>query len=408
MELDEIIQRVLRRYGLPLLLALAAAVLLAYTVAGRVAPTYTATARVQLTAAPPQSAAAADALVSQARALVSTRTAVTSALDAAGVHRDYLVFVGRDLTVDGLGGSSTIDVSVRDNNPVVAKRIVTSLVDQFVQSTNDIRLGNLPDMIKSVDDQLKQLAVQRAPIAATAQGHPRDPVAQNRLAGIDRLITDLQSTRNQLTVQSAANGFATIIDPARVPTQPQPSHLPVILLLVGLAAAIAGLLVVSLIETLRPHTSGIARISRFLGTQPLGHVVVGAHGLLLKHGMVRRLRLATMRAGEPVVVVINTGKVPGADRVIAQLDAELDGTMEVLSAWQSHAMSSTRGGNPGGNSVNGRGSGPDVADLALASVAVANGSERSGGRSAGSWNLAEAESRGKHVDPFATTSSITR
>jgi hypothetical protein len=58
-----------------------------------------------------------------------------------------------------------------------------------VQQLGTSRVGSVDTVLKNIDNQLTQLASRRAPLAAAAAAAPHDPVAQNRLAGIDRLIS---------------------------------------------------------------------------------------------------------------------------------------------------------------------------------------------------------------------------
>ncbi|HEY6793134.1 MAG TPA: hypothetical protein VI248_00460 [Kineosporiaceae bacterium] len=335
MELDEVLRRVLRRYGLLLALLVVVPVVAAAMVVSRMPAAYVSTARVQLTAKTPDTSAAAEAVVSQARALVTSTAVVQRALRDAAVSRDLQDVIARRITVTGLGSSSSIAVSTEDRDPAAAQRITISLVRQLVDVTNRLRLGNLPDGLKSIDDQLTLLATRRAPIAAEAQSSPHDAVVQNRLAGVDRLIADLSASRRDLALQSVTAGRASVIDPANPPVLAEPSRVVQVGFQAAVCAVVIGLLVVAVVETLRPHVSGLPRISRTLQVPPLGTVVVGGRTLELGPGLVQRLRLAARRSRGTIVVVVPIGRVPRLDALVAELGSRVCAPADQAEASQA-------------------------------------------------------------------------
>lgn len=363
MELDEVLHRVLRRYGGYLLLAVLLPVVVAWAVTARQSPSYLSTVRVQLTATTPQTATAADALVSQARAAVTTTGAVRRALDDAHAVRDPAATIRDHIVVSGLGASSTIDLAVTDRDPTVAARVATSLAEQLVTSTNSARLGNLPDILSSIDSQLTQLASNRASFAAKAQENPKDAVAQNRLAGIDRLISDLSGDRNRLALEAAAGGRATIIDRAVPADRAEPSTAPQVVALVGLAALVLGLLVVALLETLHPHVAGAARIGRMLGTQPLGAVRVDHDQVHVGPEVLARAGLAARRVACDGVVVVPLGRRPLDDALLPALAEHLTGRVPVAAGGGPAATDHGAGAGTGGSNGVGSATGDLVLDL---------------------------------------------
>jgi hypothetical protein len=358
MELDEVLHRVLRRYGGYLLLAVLLPVAVAWAVTARQSPSYLSTVRVQLTATTPQTATAADALVSQARAAVTSTGAVRRALDDAHAVRDPAAMIRDHIVVSGLGASSTIDLAVTDRDRAVAARVATSLAEQLVTSTNSARLGNLPDILSSIDSQLTQLASNRATFAAKAQENPKDAVAQNRLAGIDRLISDLSGDRNRLALEAAAGGRATIIDRAVPADRAEPSTAPQVVAVVGLAALVLGLLVVALLETLHPHVAGAARIGRMLGTQPLGAVRVDHDQVHVGPEVVARAGLAARRVACDGVVVVPLGRRPLDDALLPALAEHLTGRVPIAASGPAATDRSAGGGTGAGS-----GTGDLVLDL---------------------------------------------
>jgi hypothetical protein len=116
-ELEEVLHRVVRRYGAALALVVLLAVLVAGVVVSRQPKDFVSTARVQLTATTPETATAADAIVSQARAAVTSQSAVQQALTAAGVRRDLATVIRDDVLVGGRPSISRSPTGTRSLRP---------------------------------------------------------------------------------------------------------------------------------------------------------------------------------------------------------------------------------------------------------------------------------------------------
>ncbi len=326
MEIDEVAARLVRHRWKLLLIALIVPALAVGIWVWRQPVTYTAHTRMAMSADVPKSAAEASSLASQVQAIATSQDVVREALHSAGLQRDIDKLATKGITVTGLGPSSVVDLAVTDRSADAARRIAEALSSQVVTEFDTARIGNLPDVIKSIDAQLTALGERRAPIAAQAATKPQDPLVQSRLAGIDRLISDLSGDRNRLAEEQAAAGHAAVVSAAQTPQHPDPTGMAQ---KVGLAAVLGltvGLLTAAVIETFRPTVPGAGRLGRVLGAPLLGRMTANPTTLA---SLGRRIRLAARRTGVSTVVMARTGGLAvGAttvDRVAAAVLPPLGG-----------------------------------------------------------------------------------
>ncbi|HEX2772454.1 MAG TPA: hypothetical protein VHN18_08510, partial [Micromonosporaceae bacterium] len=317
MEVNEVAVRILRRYW-PLLLV--TVLLPVAVVAGFVAlqsPTYTAHARILAAVETPRAQAEASAVVSQVHALATSRDVVVEALADARISVNAEKVVER-VEVTGLGTSAVVDLAYTDRNPERARLITAVLSEAVVKQLDSVRIGGLPNVLEEIDKQLTDLAEKRAPIAAVAQANPRDLVAQSRLAGIDRLISDLSGDRNRLAEDAAAAGHSSIVATPTEPVAPDSKGLLAklaVALLLGLAL---GLVAVGINETLRPAVSGTSRPARLLDVPVLGTIRPDPVSLA---NVGRRIRLAARRAGVSTVVLARPTRTPLAPELVDRVEA---------------------------------------------------------------------------------------
>ena len=308
MEIDEVVTRLTKRYWLLLLAAVVVPVVLVATMVSGQRATYTAHARVAVSAEVPKSAAEASSLVSQVHALATSRDLVAAALSAGGVTgRDAQHIADHDVSVSGQGTSAIVDIAVTDRNASVAGTIAEKLASGVTSAFDRSRIGNLPSVIAGVDQQLDQLARRRAPIAAqlatVSAANPHDtrlPMLQSQLAGVDTLISDLSADRTRLAEQLAGTGHAIVVDHARLPAHADPRGLAEKMVLGGLAGLIAGLILVAAIETIRPTVSGAARLARLLSVPLLGRLDGDPSAL---QALGQRIRLAARQGSVTQIVV---------------------------------------------------------------------------------------------------------
>ena len=317
MDVNEVAARLIRRYWAVLLIAVAVPMVGIGIFVVRQPPVYTAHARIIAGATIPRAQAEAVGVVSQVQAIATSLDVVSQALGDARVDRGAGSVATR-VVATGLGSSAVVDLAYSDRDPAVAQRVTSSLAGLVVKQLDALRIGGLPDVLRDVDNQLTDLAEKRAPIAAAAQANPRDPVAQNRLAGIDRLISDLSADRNRLAEDAAASGHASVVGSAERPRSPEPRGLPTRLSIAAVLGLAVGLVIVGINEMMRPSVSGAVRVGRLLDVPMLG--AVGSDPAALSD-IGRRLRLAARRADVDTVVLVRANGVALPPELVDRIEA---------------------------------------------------------------------------------------
>jgi len=315
-EVNEVSLRLLRRYWLVLLIAIVLPTIAVGAYIIREPATYTAHTRLVAAATTPKAQAEAAAVVSQVQAIATSRDVVTQALNDAHISRSVDVVINHVL-VTGLGSSALVDLAYTDRSPAVAQQIAAALASAVAAQLDSLSVGGLPAVLSNVDDELTSLAEKRAPIATQAQAAPHDAVLQNRLAGIDRLISDLSGDRDRLAEEAAAGGHATVVATAVRP--PADSHgLAVKLAIAALFGLVLGLVLVGINEMLRPAVSGASRVARLLEVPMLG--TIGSDPATLSD-IGQRMRLAGRRAKISTAVLVRTDRAPLPPELVDRVNA---------------------------------------------------------------------------------------
>jgi capsular polysaccharide biosynthesis protein len=316
-EVNEVATRLLRRYWTVLLFAVVLPLVAMGLFVNRQHPTYTAHARILAATATPRAQAEAAALVSQVQAIATSRDLVAGALSDARLSGDADEVIG-GVSVRGLGTSALVDLAYTDRAPGRAQQVTAALAKAVTTQLDKVRIGGLPDVLKSIDDQLTDLAAKRAPMAAAAQANPHDLIAASRLAGIDRLISDLSGDRNRLAEEAAAAGHSTVVAAPVVPPGADPKGLAAKLAIAGVLGLAVGLVLVGVNEVLRPAVSGTTRVGRLLDVPVLGAIRSNPVALA---DVGRRIRLAARRADVSTVVLVRAARAALTPELVDRVEA---------------------------------------------------------------------------------------
>jgi capsular polysaccharide biosynthesis protein len=316
-DVNEVAARILRRYWILLLVTVLLPVTVVAGFVARQQPTYTAHARILAAVAIPRAPAEASAVVSPVQAIATSRDVVVEALADAGIPGNPDRVVER-VVVTGLGTSALVDLAYSDRNAGRAQLITEVLAKAVTEQLDMVRIGGLPNVLEEIDKQLTDLAEKRAPIAAAAQANPRDLVGQSRLAGIDRLISDLSGDRNRLAEDSAAAGHSSIVATPTRPHAPDSKGLLAKLAMALLLGLALGLVAAGINETLRPAVSGTSRPARLLDVPVLGTIRPDPASLA---NVGRRIRLAARHAGVSTVVLARPTRTPLAPELVDRVEA---------------------------------------------------------------------------------------
>jgi len=330
-EIDEVPARLLRKYWALMLLCIALPLFAIGLMVAKQPPMYAASARIVSGSTVPASTVQADAIVSQILGIATGRTAAAKALQAAGVTRNLNDFVAGNVSVAGLGGSQVVDLQVTDRNPRVATTLARVLASEVVRSINNVGQGGLRAALKAIDQEIVRLSKQHGVAAAQAAADPSNQELQAKLAGLNQVIANFSSDRTRLLIQASTQGLATVIDEPVVPLQPESKALTQKLGLAGLLGLVAGILIASIAETIRPTVSGAPRVRRRLGAPTLGQLrsadMHGVHTPGLEN-LALRLRLAATHADVSTVALVDvneehdlTGLAYGLERSLEPSDA---------------------------------------------------------------------------------------
>jgi hypothetical protein len=331
LEIDEIAARLLRQYWAVVLVCVLvplAAIGLITTKEPRV---YQADARIITGSVVPASSTQSDAIVSQVQAIATGPGTASAALRAAGVKRNLITFINKDVTVTGLGGSQVVDLAVTDKSPQAAQKIASSLATAVVDALNHAGQGGIINALHAIDGELVTLSQQRAVLAQQITNRPHNQQVQARLAGLDQVIANFTGDRGRLLIESTAQGLAGIIDRPALPVKPQSRALPQKLGLAGLLGLVAGLLIAALFEVARPTVPGAQRVGRRLSAPTLGRLEAADLDGTVTPGVAQlafRTRLAALHAARSTVALADAGAGVDLDALAASLtDALAEGTL---------------------------------------------------------------------------------
>ncbi len=296
MELNEVGQRIFRVHRIlistMLVLGIGTALAAHHLLDAR---TYSATARITLGGATPQSTAEAAALAGTVQGIVTSPDRVTSALANAGLSRDPVRFAAKSINTQPFSASGVLQLTVVDTDPAGAAAVantlasdaVTTLNTQSQRATSELR-AQLQSEVTAVTAQLKALDAE---VAASTLTGPQQTALLAQRSDLSQRLTALIAKQSDVQVQAAQLPQATIVDAAAVPDRPDPSRLPLDLVLGVIGGTVAGLGGAALRETVAPTAVGRRGIERSLGAPVLGTIrgsqVVDASKLLALRERVR-------------------------------------------------------------------------------------------------------------------------
>lgn len=309
MEIREAAQRIFRVRGLIVLACLVAGLAAGYGVhRGLETTTYTASARLVMSGSVPQDSGWAAALAGTVEGIATSPDRISEALAQARVTRDIVKFT-KGVDTQSLSDSSVLELSVTDPNARVATSVANTLATGAVATLNvqqdapsDQLLGQLEGQITSVTAAIDGINARLAAMRPTAPGVPT-LVAQR--ADLSQQLTALITKHADIQQQMAQSVGASVISAAAVPSLPNPSRLPLDLILGGLAGLILGVALAVLLETLRPTLVGRDAIEQALGAPVLGMMPVTATTSAEVLALNARLRQAAERARTATAVLWN-------------------------------------------------------------------------------------------------------
>ncbi|HZT14948.1 MAG TPA: hypothetical protein VFA19_03295 [Gaiellaceae bacterium] len=351
MELNEAVRRIFLQHRLLIAIAVlaGAAIGVALAVGSK---GYTASTRMVIDSQDPKARAESTAIADTARAIATSPSLVRKALADAGVTGKSIdAFATNDISVNTLGTSGVIELSVTDGSRRVAATVANALAQEVIRTRLEIATGlarqtqaaiagkvtDLDQRIARLDSTLASLNVQLA-----RGGVAQAAALQARIDQLSRLRDFLTQQRGVLETQQAGLLTSSSVGPmpsvisaataanATAVTSPYRSDG----VLGGLLGLILGLAFAVLAESVRPTLAGGAAVARELGTAHLGTYAVDGETGAVDGAVALTHDLKEAAVSAQVRKVDLLGAVPGLE--LGPLAKALEAATAKATARDSH------------------------------------------------------------------------
>jgi capsular polysaccharide biosynthesis protein len=324
MDLTQVGRRIFMQHWRMILVCIAAALgALLLLETGRTS-TYTAHTRLVLDTEDPTTRQEAAAIADTVKAIASSPEQVTIALKKASIEgRDPTDIAKHRVTVQSLGSSNLVDLSVSDRSAEGAAAIANALGTEVIRARLEVRQGDLRTILGDLDRRITRLRARARREAATQVGGASAPQ-----------VSALESDRVQLLAQAGANPKPAIVSRATPPKHPDPSGLWVRVILALMLGLVSGVALAGLRETFRPTVVGSDAVARefdapLLGT--LSSVPDDPRALADVSRVADRLRLVKGPLGNSRVQLLGAG--PDVDLQPLAQGLGLAGTEAPAPVW---------------------------------------------------------------------------
>jgi capsular polysaccharide biosynthesis protein len=272
MELNEALHRIVLGHWRMLLVLTLLPVLVIAALQMRDKPGYAATARVQASNQTPSTTTEADAVLNRAQGIATSVSVVERALQQGHVTSRTPTQVMQETSVSRVGTSAVLNLTITDPDPRTAMAIDSALSTQLVtylnggpQTTSDASLvSQLTSQEQALLGQRSQVAAQLALARSTADSSR----LSSQLSAIDQQLGAVQAELNGINNNSAS----VISQPAAA--ERAKSSLVTDVTLAALLGLVAGLLVASIVESVRPRVADAGAFGREIGAPLLGAVAL--------------------------------------------------------------------------------------------------------------------------------------
>lgn len=326
MELNEAVRRTFTGHWRLLACFVAVPLLIVAVLHIAAGPAYVASGRIQASSTPPGTDTEADAVLNRVAGIATSPSVINDALRQAGITtRNADQVAGGEVAVSRLGSSAVFNLTVTDPDPQIATGLAAALAAQVVTFLNGSGDPRATALIAQLTDQQRSLLAQRQQVAAQlalASGALQTANLSAQLTTLDQQLGDVGSTLRQLQSTMLSTGGSAAVISLPAPATPAPSRLATDLGLAGLAGLVAGLLVATLLELVRPRVAGGRDFARELDTGYLGRLTLPPDGdgaVTIDVATEVGLRETLARTGIGTVVV--AGPLPEA--LLSAVAAEL-------------------------------------------------------------------------------------
>jgi capsular polysaccharide biosynthesis protein len=260
MELNEAGRRIFGQHWRLILGLLLAGIAVAAFLHGGSVRTYTASTRLVLDTEDPKSRAESTSIADTAKAIATSPSQVRGALkDAHVTGRDPIDLAKHHVSIEALGTSAVLQLSVSDHNPRVAAAVATTLASRVIRARLEVSNGKLQQVLGQLDQRIDGL---NGRIAAVDSPTLRTFLGQQRSV--------LEAERVSLLSTEALRPKPSIISPATLPTHADSSGWVPYLVLGALLGLVLGVGAAGLLETTRPTVVGSDALARAFDTPLLG------------------------------------------------------------------------------------------------------------------------------------------
>ncbi|CND59971.1 Capsular polysaccharide biosynthesis protein [Mycobacterium tuberculosis] len=358
MEIDEVAARVVRSYWALLLVMTVVPLVLVGLVMGGQEPAAVAQSRLQASSRATDAApgdAGVSIVVSQVKAFATSENLLSGVLRAQRVDRPT-VKVAKAIGVTGLGTSTIVELSVKDRDSGVARRLADAIGAAVVKEINASNQGSITQQMDEIDKRVRELEKKLGPLSRRAGAQPNPDIgAANERERVQAELTDLRSNRSDLQTQLSTAGTASVVQPAVL----APRTNPVVMMasIAGLIGLIGGILIAVVTEMVRPTIPGQRRVARRLGVPLLGWADRGPVRLA---DLGRRIRLAAKKEGVGRITLVGApGPLP-ADLVSSVASAVYGDDTKVVTARPGNGGDDDGEDQPGDGHGDDHGGGPSL------------------------------------------------
>ena len=323
MELHQVIQRVLKCHWAGITVCLLIGLSVPFAINQNQAPTYSAHARLSLDIPDPTSSEESTAIADTARAMATSTDLVSDAIDKAQVRREAAPLAEHNVSVEALGTSGVLELTVTDRNPDAASSIANALAEEVIDARSDANHSRVTAALREIGDQISAINLRIVEIdqAARSLNPARVAASLDERRELSEQRADLEAQREGLLSFDITRPEAAIIDFARVPTETDPTSAVPEIALGGLLGLLLGVCLAALLEAVRPTIVGGHALADTFGAPILGHLPEWPRRLDEQdaQAVAARVRLAARAAGVETVELVAAGKAKGLETLAQQL-----------------------------------------------------------------------------------------
>ena len=304
--------------------------------------TYTASARLVLDTADPESRAESSVFADTAKAIATSPPQVGQALAAAHITERDPIAVARRVSVRALGSSGIIQLSVRDENGQLSALIANALAAEVIQTREGVATGEREQVLRALDQRIIPLnrkiaaldtRIARLSLDAASTTSPsaanairsRQRAAERQRDALSQQRSVVETERVSVLSGDALRPKASIISEASKPESADPSGLLPDLVLGSLLGLILGLGAAGALELFRPTITGGSALARAFDAPLLGTLGESAEeaGPDAK-GITSRLALVAAANGVSTVNLLAVGRPVDLDAIAGRLLTDVE------------------------------------------------------------------------------------